>query len=207
MTHPQWLDWAQRLQAIAQSGLTYNQDNPFEVERFEAVSKIAAEMMTANSNLEEVQLLPLFAGQKGYATPKIDVRGVVFKDDKILLVKELSDGGWTLPGGFADIGDTPSEAVEREVWEESGFRVKADKILALYDRTRQGHPPYIFHLYKIFIRCQITGGAAADSVETEGAAFFARDEIPPLSIARVLPKQIEHLFDHHDHPDWPTDFD
>lgn len=207
MTHLQWLDWAQRLQAIAQSGLTYNQDNPFELERFEAVSKIAAEMIAANSSMDKIQLDTLFAGQKGYATPKIDVRGVVFKDDKILLVKELSDGGWTLPGGFADIGDTPSEAVEREVWEESGFRVKADKILALYDRTRQGHPPYIFHLYKIFIRCQITGGAAADSVETEGAAFFARDEIPPLSIARVLPKQIERLFDHHDHPDWPTDFD
>ena len=207
MTTPQWLEWAQRLQAIAQSGLTYNQNNPFEVERFEAVSKIAAEMMAANSSLDKTLLEPLFAGQKGYATPKIDVRGVVFKDDKILLVKELSDGGWTLPGGFADIGDTPSEAVEREVWEESGFRVKADKILALYDRTRQGHPPYIFHLYKIFIRCQITGGAAADSVETEGAAFFARDKIPPLSIARVLPKQIERLFDHHDHPEWPTEFD
>ena len=207
MTHPQWLEWAQRLQGLAQSGLTYNQNNPFEVERYEAISKIAAEMIAAKGSLEESQLETLFAGQKGYATPKIDVRGVVFKDNKILLVKELSDGGWTLPGGFADVGDTPSEAVEREVWEESGFKVKADKILAVYDRTRQGHPPYIFHLYKIFFHCQLLGGKAADSVETEGAAFFARDEIPPLSLARVLPRQIMHFFDHLEHPDWPTDFD
>lgn len=208
MTNPQqWLDWAQRLQAIAQSGLTYNQDKPFEIERFEAVSKIAAEMLASNGGLEETQVTTLFAGQKGYATPKIDVRGVVFKDDRLLLVKELSDGGWTLPGGFADVGDTPSQAVEREVWEESGYQVKADKILAFLDRTKQGHPPYIFHLYKIFFHCQLLGGAAADSVETEGAAFFARDEIPPLSIARVLPKQIERLFEHHAHPEWPTDFD
>jgi ADP-ribose pyrophosphatase YjhB (NUDIX family) len=207
MTDLQWLEWAQRLQSLAQSGLTYNKDHPFEVERYEAISKIAAEMMAAQSSLEEVQLQTLFAGQKGYATPKIDVRGVVFRDNKILLVKELSDGGWTLPGGFADVGDTPSEAVEREVWEESGFQVKADKILALYDRTRQGHPPYIFHLYKIFFHCQLLGGFAADSVETEGAAFFAKEEIPPLSIARVLPRQIMRFFDHHEHPDWPTDFD
>jgi ADP-ribose pyrophosphatase YjhB (NUDIX family) len=177
------------------------------VERFEAVRKIAAEMMAANSNLEETQLQTLFAGQKGYATPKIDVRGVVFKEGKILLVKELSDGGWTLPGGFADVGDTPSEAVEREVREESGYEVRAEKILAFYDRTRQGHPPFIFHLYKIFFLCRLLGGAAADSAETEGAAFFARDEIPPLSLGRVLPKQILRFFDHLDHPDWPTDFD
>ncbi len=92
------------------------------------------------------------------------------------------------------------------MWEESGFKVKADKFLR-YTTAPVRTPPYIFHLYKIFIRCQITGGAAADSVETEGAAFFARDEIPPLSIARVLPKQIERLFEHHDHPEWPTEFD
>lgn len=207
MSSPQWLDWAQRLQALSQSGLAYNQNNPFEIERFEAVSKIAAEMMAANSNLDDTLLQALFAGQKGYATPKIDVRGVVFKDNKILLVRELSDGGWTLPGGFADVGDSPSQAVEREVREESGFEVKAEKLLALFDRTRQGHPPYIFHLYKIFFLCRLLGGAAANSVETEGAAFFGKDELPPLSIARVLPKQIQRFFDHLEHPEWPTDFD
>jgi ADP-ribose pyrophosphatase YjhB (NUDIX family) len=207
MSTPQWLDWAQRLQALAQSGLAYNQANPFEIERYQAVSDIAAEMVASHSHLQVPKVQALFAAESGYATPKVDVRGVVFHENKILLVKELSDGGWTLPGGWADVGDTPSEAVEREVLEESGFKVKADKMLAFYDRNRQGHTPYIHHIYKVFFQCRLLGGHAEDSAETEGAAFFDRTDLPPLSIARVLPRQIQRFFDHLEHPEWPTDFD
>lgn len=187
MSNPQWLEWAQRLQALAQSGLAYNQDNPFEVERYQAVTEIAAEMIASQSDLAKAQVQALFAGQTGYATPKIDVRGVVFRGNNILLVKELSDGGWTLPGGWADVNDSPSEAVEREVREESGFKVKADKMLAFYDRDRQGHTPYIFHIYKVFFHCQLLGGHAADSVETAGAAFFAKDQLPRFQLPGSRP--------------------
>ena len=137
---PQWLDWAQQLAALAQSGLAYSQ-NPFEIERYNQIRKIAAGMLSAYGNEPIQRVNSLLAEQEGYATPKLDVRGVVFKDNRVLLVKELADGGWTLPGGFVDVGEPPSLAVEREVWEESGYRVKATKLLAVLDRNQHGHPP------------------------------------------------------------------
>lgn len=199
--------WARKLQAVAQSGISYNSQNPFELERYHAVNEIACEMMAAYSGLQVGMIRDIFAGEKGYATPKVDVRGVVFDQDKILLVRELRDGLWTLPGGWADVNDAPSEAAVREVYEESGYRARAVKLLACYDRNKHGHPPAAFHIYKLFFLCELTGGEAADSVETAGAAFFARDAIPPLSLPRVTPAQIDRFFEHVGHPEWPTDFD
>jgi ADP-ribose pyrophosphatase YjhB (NUDIX family) len=204
--NPKWLDWAQRLQAISQSGLTYTQ-NPFEVERYELVREIAAEMMAAYGELDVQPIRDLFADQAGYATPKVDVRGVVFQDNRILLVKERRDGQWTLPGGWADVGDSPAEATEREVFEESGYRAKAVKLLACYDRHKHGHPPHAYHIYKLFFLCDLEGGAPTTSTETEGVGFFREDEIPPLSLPRVTPAQIARFFEHYRHPDWATDFD
>jgi ADP-ribose pyrophosphatase YjhB (NUDIX family) len=203
---PKWLEWAQRLQAISQCGLTYT-ENPFEIERYHAVQQIATEIISTHSDIDPVQVRDLFDGERGYATPKVDVRGVVFRDDAILLVKELRDNRWTLPGGWADIGDSPAEATEREVLEESGYVVRAVKLLACYDRNRHGHPPFIFHIYKLFFQCELLGGESTDSSETSEARFFGRDEIPDLSLPRVTPAQIERFFAHHQHPDWPTDFD
>jgi ADP-ribose pyrophosphatase YjhB (NUDIX family) len=207
-TEPRWLVWARRLQALAQSGLAYS-PNPFDRERFEEIRAIAAEMMAACSGEELERVLDLFTNQSGYATPKVDVRGVAFDErGRILLVKERADGMWTLPGGWADVSDTPSAAVEREVFEESGYRAKAVKLLAVWDRTKQGHrPPRPFRIYKIVIRCELTGGSAAESLETAGAGFFAEDALPPLSLARVTPSQIARLFEHYRHPEWPADFD
>jgi ADP-ribose pyrophosphatase YjhB (NUDIX family) len=204
---PQWLRWARQLQAIAQNGLTYAQ-NAYDVERFEAVRQVAAEMMAAGSGTDLSRILDLFSAEVGYATPKVDVRGVVFRGDALLLVRELADGGWTLPGGWADPNESPGEAVVREVFEESGFQTRAVKLLAVYDRSKHPHvPPYPYHIYKLFLRCELVGGAAADSEETSEAAFFRRDEIPKLSIARVTPGQIARLFEHRLHPEWPADFD
>lgn len=203
---PRWLEWAQRLQALAQSGLAYTQ-NPYEKERYEAVREIAAEILAAHSDLDIGRVRDLFASESGYATPKVDVRGVVFRDDAILLVKERRDGLWTLPGGWADVNDSPAEATVREVYEESGYRARATKLLACYDRNKHGHPPYGFHIYKLFFQCDLLGGAPSPSVETEGAAFFREDEIPPLSLPRVTPAQIARFFEHYRHPEWPTDFD
>lgn len=203
---PQWLDWAQRLAALAQSGLAFSR-NPFEIERYKQIRKIAEEMLSEQGSLPSEDVKHLLEKEKGYATPKLDVRGVVFKEDRLLLVKELADGGWTLPGGFIDVGEPPSRAVEREVWEESGYLVKATKLLAVFDRNQHGHPPYIFHLYKLFIRCELLGGEAADSIETAGADFFGENEHPRLSIARFTEEELHRMFYHHDHPDLPTDFD
>jgi ADP-ribose pyrophosphatase YjhB (NUDIX family) len=206
MTNPKWLEWAQNLQALAQSGLTYS-PNPFDLQRYEAIREIAAEILSIYSQTDLGIISDLYQSQAGYITPKVDVRGVVFKGDHILLVRELADGGFTLPGGWADVNEPPSSAVEREVWEETGYHVKATKLLAVYDYNKHGHPPYIFHIYKLFILCQLVGGQASGSIETGEADFFPEDHIPPLSIARTTTEEITRFFEHHRCPDLPTDFD
>jgi ADP-ribose pyrophosphatase YjhB (NUDIX family) len=196
------------MQALAQSGLTYARD-PYDIERYEALRALAAEVVATHAGMPRDVIHGLFATDVGYATPKLDVRGVVFRDDgALLLVRERSDGGWTLPGGWVDVGESPSEAVEKEVREESGYVVRATKVLALLDRDRHGHPPHPFHTWKVFIRCALVGGAAAtEGLETDGVGFFRADTIPPLSLTRVVPAQIARLFEHYAHPDWAADFD
>ena len=203
---PRWLAWGRELQAAAQNGLTYS-TNPFDIERYKAIRNIAAEMMAEQSGENLQYVRNLFEGELGHATPKVDVRGVVFKDQLILLVKERSDGLWTLPGGWADLNESPAEATVREIYEESGFRTQATKLLALYDRDRHGHTSHPNHVYKIFFLCQLLGGIATTSIETEEVGFFPEAGIPPLSIGRVTPTQIARFFDHARHPEWPTDFD
>jgi ADP-ribose pyrophosphatase YjhB (NUDIX family) len=204
--NPQWLEWARRLQALAQDGLTYC-NNPFDIERYRAIREIAAEIFSQQAETDLSVVRGLLAGEVGYATPKIDVRGAVFRGDKLLLVKELSTGGWTLPGGWADAGEPPGRAVEREVWEEAGYQVKAVKLLALYDRDLHGHSAHPFSIYKAFFLCELLGGEAADSIETAGANFFAEEEIPPLDIGRFTPDECTRVFAHLRHPEWATDFD
>ncbi len=208
MENLQWLEWAQKLQAIAQTGLTYAKD-PFDIERYESIRQIAAEIMVAGTESSEITpILDLFKIHRGYATPKVEVRAAVISDGQVLLVKEKEDGCWTLPGGWADVGDPPSVAVIHEVKQESGYDVTVRKLAALYDRNLHGHPPYPFHSYKAFFLCDLVGGSPiGPNHETLDVGFFAEDEIPPLSLIRVTPQQITHLFDHSRHPDWPTSFD
>lgn len=215
---PNWLDWAQRLQAIAQTGLSY-EPHIFDRERYEKVQEIAAEMLAAcgGAPFDAVQLA--FSAQAGHATPKVDVRGVVFHDDALLLVREnLDEGRWTIPGGWADISETPAESVVREVYEETGYRVRVTKVLAVYDRNRHDHPPHIFHIYKIFFLCELLNGRQQESgyaghdsaafLETGETAFFRADEIPAdLSIGRVTQAQIARFFEHYHNPALPTDYD
>jgi ADP-ribose pyrophosphatase YjhB (NUDIX family) len=201
--------WGKRLQAIAQTGLTYAKDQ-YDIERYRAVRQIASEMMSACSTaMSSAQLLDIFNCEVGYATPKIDVRAAIFSQDTVLLVKERSDGAWTLPGGWADVGDSPSVAAVREVKEESGFDVVARKLAAVYDRDhwRHGHPPMAYHVYKLFFVCETVGGTAKPGIETEQVAFFREDHLPKFSVARVTAGQIAHLFGHYRHPEWPTSFD
>lgn len=202
-----WLEWASRLQALAQTGLTFAKD-PYDIERYQELREIAAEMLAAGTNLE-IGLIRSFLGKdSGYATPKVDVRGVVFRDDQILLVRERSDGKWTLPGGWADVNESPAENVVREIREESGFVTRVVKLLAVFDRSKHRHEPaFPFHVYKLFLRCEIIGGAAAPSSETDGVEFFAEHELPELSNTRITKAQIQRFFTHHRQPNLPTDFD
>ena len=203
---PNWLKWARKIQAISQNGLAYSKD-PFDVERFQELRRLSFEIFEhgTNSNLETIDRF--FADESGYATPKVDVRGVVFDQDAILLVRERSDGRWTVPGGWADVSESPSESVEREVLEESGYRTRARKLLACFDRNKHPHPPHPNHVYKLFFHCEIVGGAPSASIETDGVNFFKQDEIPELSTDRVTLAQINRFFDFSRSPNLPTDFD
>ena len=205
--NPRWLDWGRTLQILAQNGLAYTK-NPFDIERFEQVRSIAAEILAAHSETDSATLMNLFTRETGYATPKVDVRGAAFQDNRILLVRELIDQGrWTLPGGWADPTDSPSEAVVREIREEAGYEARAIKLAAVYDRNRRGHPYHFWETYKMFFLCEITGGAPAESIETGGAEFFAEDDLPELSISRVTADEIHMLFTHYRNRDLPTEFD
>ena len=205
MDTPSWLDWVRQLQAIAQAGLEYS-DGPYDLERYRQLSKLAAQIAATHTGQPVTELEGLFAKDAGYATPKIDVRGVVFRDEYILLVQEASDGGWTLPGGWVDPGDTPRTAVEREILEESGYETKATEILDVVDRETDGHPIHAWSIWKVFIRCSLTGGEAATSLETSDVGWFRRDEIPTLSIGRTLNHQLQRFFDQRLAPPRPARF-
>jgi ADP-ribose pyrophosphatase YjhB (NUDIX family) len=203
---PKWLEWAKKIQAIAQIGLTYSQ-SIFDTERYQELREISTEIMAIQLQLEQSDILDLFSREIGYATPKVDVRASVFRDNQILLVKEKSDGCWALPGGWADVSSSPSESAVREVFEESGYYTRPVKLVAVYDLNKQGHPPHLFHIYKLFFQCEIIGGEATPSIETSDVGFFSEDNIPPLSLGRVMPHQITRLFEHYRQPELPTDFD
>jgi ADP-ribose pyrophosphatase YjhB (NUDIX family) len=205
-TIPHWLEWAREIQAISQIGLTYSQSE-YDTQRYQRLMEIAAEIVHSQTDLPQEPVLKNFQVQPGYATPKVDVRGAVVCDGKILLVQERSDGRWCMPGGWADVGDRPSEVVTREVWEESGFQVIARKVIGVYDANRSGQPLEFYHAYKIVFLCDITAGQARPSYETQAVEFFAFDTLPPLSLNRTNQRHLDDVRCHlHDH-NRPADFD
>ncbi len=201
-----WLRWARQIQSIAQAGATYSKD-PYDLERFAQLRALAAEMFSALSHSEQDEMRAILAAETGYLTPKVDVRAVVFRQDKLLFVRETQDGRWSLPGGWADVGDTPGEAAAREVLEETGYTVRPAKLLAVFDKSRHHPAPAMWYTYKLFIRCELIGGNPRGSTETDAVAFYGREELPELSEDRVTPAQVERMFAHLHDPDLPADFD
>jgi|SRR5579871_395754 len=201
-----WHALAQRIQAIAQTGIEYA-GTPYDAERYRELASIAAAMI-AGPEPERIALATgLFAKEQGYATPRVDVRAAVFRENRLLLVRERSDGRWSLPGGWAEVGQSPAESIEREVREESGYLVKASKLLACWDRDKHPHPPIPVHSYKLLFLCGLMGGSPAASPETAEVAFFAENRIPPLSLTRTLPEQIQFVFACLRNPAAPAAFD
>lgn len=199
------LDWARRLQAIAQNGLHFSRD-PYDRVRFEQVREICAEMLTEDS--APAVLVEALAIETGYSTPKVDTRSVVVRDGRVLLVREATDGLWTLPGGWADPGESPSQNAEREVREEAGLEVRASRLLAVYDRKLRGEEThFFFHVYKLFFHCEILGGELTPSEETPEVAFFDPTGLPPLSLSRVTPEEIARCLELLATPTISTDFD
>lgn len=203
---PLWLEWAREIQQLCQTGLAFTQSD-YETQRYERLIEITADIVADHTPERRDELVENFSVQPGYATAKIDVRGAVIRDGRILLVQERRDQRWCMPGGWADVGDLPSSMVAREVWEESGFEVVPRKVLAVFDANRGGRPLEFYHAYKIIFLCEITGGEARPSDETMAVDFFSFDELPPLSFQRTSEQHLEEVQAHLADPARPTSFD
>ena len=202
---PKWIDWAREIFSLSQSGITYS-GNQYDIERYKRLQEITAEIIESHSEISKESALNSFSMQTGYITPKVDVRGAVVQDEKILLIQERADGMWAMPGGWADLGDSPASMVEREVREESGIRVKAEKLVAVIDANRI-EPMEFYHAYKLIFLCKLLDGEPRTNYETLAVDFFDRDHLPPLSFYRTNESMLQEVFAHVENPNRPTAFD
>jgi len=200
-----WLGWAREIFSLSQSGLTYS-GNQYDIERYKRLQEITAEMISCQSEMAKESVLESFSMQAGYITPKVDVRGAVVQDGKILLIQEREDGRWAMPGGWADLGNSPASVAEREVWEESGYRVKAEKVVAVIDANRV-EPFEFYHAYKIIFLCRLLDGESRTSHETLAVEFFDPNHLPPLSMYRTNEDMLKEVFAHIENPNRPAAFD
>jgi ADP-ribose pyrophosphatase YjhB (NUDIX family) len=208
-SEPQWLAWAKRIQAIAQAGLTYSESS-YDQDRYQALRALSVEIMASHLELadgERPRLAELFASDYGYPTPKVDVRAFVAADGKILMVRERVDGRWSIPGGWADVGSSPAEMAGRETAEESGYQVKARRLLAVWDKARHNPSPFPADVYKLVVACDLVGGDGTAGSETLEVGWFAPDRLPELSVGRITAAQIHRLAELHAHPELPPDLD
>ena len=209
MSELRLLELVQRLAALSQTGLAFA-GNPFDIQRYEEVGAIAAEL-ASHGEADVHRMAAIFRSDDGYVTPKMIVRAAVFSEAAeaplILMVKEMADGRWTLPGGWIDLGESPAYAVEREVVEETGLRVTAIKLAAVFDKRRHDHPPAPHHAYLLFFLCRRDGGTPKPSIETSEVGWFPADKLPELSTGRATRAQILRMFEHLESPMLPTDFD
>lgn len=186
------------LQAIAQSGLAYCKDE-FDIARYKRILEIAADLLVSGSSYSYEHILELFNSDNGYCTPKIDIRGAIFRKGKILLVQEKSCGLWSLPGGWADVNLSPSENVIKEIKEETGFDSTVIKLIGIFDK-RKNNPEGLRwpHVYKVFFLCKIEALKRGEFDRTEilEMDFFDYENIPPLSVTRVNRQQIDLCFKH-----------
>jgi ADP-ribose pyrophosphatase len=189
-----WLYWAKRLQSIAQAGLEYSRDK-YDLERFQQVRDLSVEILNEYTGVSKERITTLFCNETGYQTPKVDIRAAVFKDNKILLVKESIDGCWSMPGGWAEVNLSVKENIIKEAKEEAGVNVAPKRIIAVLDRNRHNKPAFIYEIYKIFVLCDLVDGHFEKNIETEESGYFSLDSLPPLSVGRVTEEQIKMCFD------------
>lgn len=201
-----WLDFAIRIQSIAQAGLLYGKDQ-YDKERYGELRKIAAEMISEKTDISVEKVYDLFCNETGYQTPKVDTRAAVFMDDKILLVHE-NNGTWSLPGGWCDVDQSIASNTEKEVKEEAGFTVKAEKLIAVQDWRKHNVTNYAYGVVKAFVMCRYESGNFEENIETTEIAFFGKDELPDhLAVEKCTREQILMCFETYENPEMPTLFD
>ena len=201
-----WLEIAREIQQLSQTGLAFA-TNDYEKERYKRLNEITSEIIEHHTDLEKESLHKVLMNQPGYATPKVDVRAAVIKDGKILLVQESTDNCWAMPGGWADVGNLPSEVASRECKEESGYDVKPIKVVGVFDANRSGRPLEFFHAFKVIFLCELIGGEAKPSNETLDVQFFDFNDLPSLSLNRTNEKHLNEIKLHFTNPERKTFFD
>ena len=201
-----WLKWAIEIQSLAQSGLAYT-NNVYDIERYEKLREISAEMISEKSNLNLEKVKDLFCNETGYQTPKIDTRAVIFKDNKILLTHE-NNGTWALPGGWCDVLESVESNTIKEAKEETGLDVKAIKVIAIQDRNKHNTPVYAYGVCKVFILCEVIGGKFEENIETTEIKYFSLEDLPQnLAEEKTNREQIEMCFEAYNNKEWETQFD
>ena len=201
----QWLQWAIELQSLAQAGLTYGKD-VYDRERYERIREISAEIISHMTDIPLKKVKDLFCNENGYQTPKLDTRAAIFENGKILLVREKS-GKWSLPGGWCDVNVSVGENTVKEVKEESGLDVVADRIIAVQDRAKHNLPVYPYGVCKVFVQCSVIGGQFEKNIETTECRYFPVDKLPALATEKNNEEQIKMCFDAYCSEDWKTQFD
>ncbi len=205
-TNPKWLKWAREIQQLCQTGLAFS-ESEYDTQRYKKLTEIAAEIVATHSYISKNELTDNFLAHSGYATPKVDIRAAIIENNKILLVQEKMDKKWVLPGGWADVGESPTESVIRETQEECGLKVAPKKVVGVYDANRYGRPLELFHAYKLVFLCEKVGGSLKTSTETIAVDFFDFDTLPPLSTSRTDEKHINDILAHINNPSLPTIFE
>lgn len=200
-----WLTWAMKLQSIAQCGLAYAKD-VYDIERYEQLRNISAEMLSYKTDIPADKIKTLFCNEEGYQTPKLDTRGAVFHEDKILLVHE-KNGTWSMPGGWVDVLESVESNTIKEVREEAGLNVKVERVIAIQDRNRHNLPVYAYGVCKIFLLCKVTGGSFTENIETTGYDYFSLDALPPLAEEKCNKEQIKMCFKAYYDKNWQVQFD
>lgn len=200
-----WLQWAVELQSLAQAGLTYGKD-VYDRERYERIREISAEIVAHQSDMPFQKVTGLFCNETGYQTPKLDTRAAIFADEKILLVQE-NNGKWSLPGGWVDVNVSVKENTIKEVKEEAGLDVTADKIIAVQDRAKHNLPLYAYGVCKVFVLCSRIGGEFQKNIETIGYRYFSENDLPELATEKNTAEQVRMCFDAYRSKNWETLFD
>ncbi|MGG7076387.1 NUDIX hydrolase N-terminal domain-containing protein [Clostridium sardiniense] len=201
-----WLSWAKRLQSIAQAGIEYSKDK-YDIERFEEIRDLSCEILKEYTNIPKDKIKDLFCNEVGYQTPKVDVRSAIFKDNKILLVKESIDNKWSLPGGWAEVDLSIKENAIKESKEEAGVNVKPQRLIAVLDKSKYSLKPYPYGVYKVFVLCDLIDGSFEENIETEESGFFSLENLPELSTGRNTKEQIEMCFEGKNNNTFVTIFD
>lgn len=203
---PKWLEWAMELQFLAQVGITYTKD-PYDLERFIRLREIAAEIMSTKSGLDMDTVRGLFCNETGFQTPKMDTRAAIFRDGKILLVREKNSGLWSMPGGWIDVNQSIRGNTIKEVQEEAGLEVEPVRLIALHDRNKHNPPPYAYGVCKIFVLCEEKCGSFQPNLETSESRWFGRHELPPMALEKNTPEQVLLCFDAVEAHHWDPVFD